>query len=175
MAYRSVLLLSISLAIFCMSTMANCSLLDNVVDPNIISDTTGIESVTIFGTAQCPFPPPVIRPNEASLPAGINVALTCDGGRTVISDAVTDTTGFFKITLNTLQSSIFHPNQCSRDCRIAVSSTFAGCGVVPGRRGNLLAPINCRDVVVQQLRGDEQGHSNAVYYKAEPFYFDPLY
>ncbi|EXC10462.1 hypothetical protein L484_008629 [Morus notabilis] len=173
MAYRSVLLLSISLAIICMSIMVNCSLLDNVVDPKIISDTTGIESVTIFGTAQCPFPP-LARPNEASLPEGINVALTCDGGRTLISNALTDTTGFFKITLNTLQSSIFHPNQCS-DCRIAVSSNFAGCGVFPGRRGSLLAPINCRDVVVQQLRGDEQGHSNAVYYKAEPFYFDPLY
>lgn len=169
MAYLS-MLLSFSL-IICMSSMAHCSLLGSI--GNILPDFTGINSVRVSGILECPFPTPLR--NEQSLPAGINVALTCDGGRTVISNAVTDTKGFFDITLDTLQSSILHPNQCDK-CRITVRrNSIASCGVFLGHRGAILAPINCRDVVVEQLHGDEKRHDNVVQYKTEPFYFDPSY
>lgn len=171
MAYRPALFLSF-LLIICTSPVVHCSLLDDVVDQNIISDVTGIGLVSISGVVQCYFPPPSV--NEPSLPAGMKVALMCDGKRTVINDAVTDTNGFFEITLNTLQNFLFRPNKCDA-CRLVVTGTSAAsCGVLPERRGALLAPINCRDVVVEQLHGDEQGRKVAKY-KAEPFYHDPSY
>ncbi|EXC35183.1 hypothetical protein L484_022736 [Morus notabilis] len=172
MGYRSTFLSF--LLIICTSSMVHCSLLgDNILDRNIIPDITGISRVRVTGVLSCPFPP-VVR-NELSLPAGLNVALTCGEKRTVISDAVTDTSGFFEITLNTVQTSLLHPDQCD-NCRIAVRGTSASaCIVYPGRRGALLAPINCHDTIVETLHGDEQGRGTAVHYKAEPFYFDPSY
>ncbi|EXC30735.1 hypothetical protein L484_027910 [Morus notabilis] len=119
-------------------------------------------------------PVPAVVTNDPSLPAGLNVALTCDEGRTLISNVVTDTQGFFSITLNTLQTSLFHPNQCDK-CRLVVKGHYGTCILYPGRRGSLLAPMNCRDVVVEQLHGDEQGRDNVMQYKAEPFYFDPRF
>lgn len=173
MAYPPVHHLSfLLLIIYCMSSMTHCALLDNIVDPNIVRDITGIGQVGISGVVQCQFPSH--QRNDPSLPAGLNVVLACDKDRTVISNAVTDTNGFFEITLNTLQASIFHPNQCD-ECRIVVKGTSIGCRAVPGRRGALLAPINCRDAVAEQLHDDKQGYVTSVHYKAKSFYFDPSY
>lgn len=172
MRFQFVFLISFLLIIICMSSIAHCDLLDNIVDRNIITDITGISRVSVFGVVECPFP--ALVTNEPSLPAGLNVVLTCDKGRTVISNAVTDTQGFFRITLNTLQTSLFHPNQCD-ECRLSVRGHYGTCILYPGRHGALFAPINCRDVVVEQLHGDEQGRDNVMQYKGEPFYFDPRF
>ncbi|EXB39100.1 hypothetical protein L484_016570 [Morus notabilis] len=170
MGYRSMFLSY--MLIICMVSMASSDLLEGIVDPNIIPDITGIRQVRVFGVVECPFPAATQR--KTTLSTGTDVVLRCNDKRTTISDVVTDTNGFFEITFNTLETSLFHPNQCDR-CFIVVRGTdAAGCFVSPARRGALLAPINCRDVVVERLH-DEQGHRDVLHYEAGPFYFDPSY
>ncbi|PON40040.1 hypothetical protein TorRG33x02_341370 [Trema orientale] len=83
--------------------------------------------VRVPGVLRCSIPPGQ-PPSRPPLVAGVNVILTCDGGKTAIGDAVTDTSGFFEIVADTWSSVLFGASNTD-ECRVTPRLVVAACSV----------------------------------------------
>ncbi|PON40039.1 hypothetical protein TorRG33x02_341360 [Trema orientale] len=137
-----------------MSPVAHCfspnhNLAANAPSP---SNSNRLARVRIPGVLRCSVPPrnpPRIEP----LVAGVNVVLSCDGGKTVIADAVTNTTGFFEVVFDSA-SSISFGGSNSDKCRIRPRLPIAGCSVsVP--TGLVDDPFGAVQKILDKLLGTD--------------------
>ncbi|PON38213.1 hypothetical protein PanWU01x14_314320 [Parasponia andersonii] len=127
MAYPSPVLLFIASLLIAMNSVAH-RILPNHNLPDVTSNNIAPQpAVVIPGVLRC-FIPPLSCPQDTPLVAGVNVILSCDGGRTAIANALTHTSGFFQIVVDSSSSILFGASN-SNDCRIIPVLPIAGCGV----------------------------------------------
>ncbi|XP_060178393.1 uncharacterized protein LOC132608385 [Lycium barbarum] len=82
--------------------------------------------------------------------AGVNVRISCNGGKTSLAQVLTDANGFFQVVLTALDGILFDLN--STPCEVFVDTPIANCGVdLP--KGVLRAPISIVGNLIQTLLG----------------------
>ncbi|PON90407.1 hypothetical protein TorRG33x02_136920 [Trema orientale] len=160
MAYQTpVLLLIATLLVSMMSTFAHCmrilpnhKLPANAPSPSPSpSNNEPLVRVRIPGMLQCSLPP-AIPPKFPPLVAGVNVGLSCDGGVTIIGNAVTNTSGFFEIVLDSASSVLFSASK-SDACRVIPRLPIALCRVwLP--KGVLENPVGAVLSITDKLFGN---------------------
>ncbi|KAH7512868.1 uncharacterized protein LOC132800021 [Ziziphus jujuba] len=110
--------------------------------PPVLQNSTNVAQVQALGVLSCtvtgtPIPfvpsPPVV---------GALVNLSCDGGRTTLAQAVTNTAGFYNVTLNVVQGLLFN----TTDCALFVGLPLVNCTIFPPR-GVLRIPLGVLTIV----------------------------
>ncbi|KAJ7972028.1 Pollen Ole e 1 allergen and extensin family protein [Quillaja saponaria] len=134
MAYRFMLLLAFLFVVT--TSLAHGSF--------IINETT-IAQVVIPGRAFCSINGNPVNSNTPGL-AGVNVQLVCNGA-TTLTQVLTDSQGFFRIVLNTLDGILFDPSKCVIRIRLPIAS----CSVLAPTSGNLQSVITLAGVVQSVL------------------------
>ncbi|PON48553.1 hypothetical protein TorRG33x02_320020 [Trema orientale] len=121
MAYPSPVLLFIASLLIAMNSVAHAHrILPNHNLPDVTSNNAPQPAVLVPGVLRC-FIPPLSCPQDTPFVAGVNVILSCDGGRTAIANA---------IVVDSSSSILFGAsNTNSNDCRIIPVLPIAGCGV----------------------------------------------
>ncbi|PON44475.1 Pollen Ole e 1 allergen and extensin family protein [Trema orientale] len=158
MAYLPVLLLSVML--IAMSSVADCQYShqnDVVGGSGTITNLLPLTAVIrVRGVLLCSVPPPSPPGSPPVLPQlnGVNVALSCDGGRSTIADVVTDVNGVFEFTTratDTIKAILFGPSQ-SGTCFVSTRFPIAGCGVTLPT-GILRAPVRPVQTYAETVHG----------------------
>ncbi|PON89785.1 hypothetical protein TorRG33x02_144650 [Trema orientale] len=149
MAYPSPVLLFIAPLLVAMSSVA-LRILPNHNLPDVTNNNVRQPAVKIPGVVKC-FVPPLNCPGTPNPVPGVNVnvILTCNEDRTVIADAVTDTSGFFQFIVDsssTILSGASNTAYCTAGLRIPI----AGCGVfLP--KGVLDDPLGAVKTITDEL------------------------
>ncbi|PON89784.1 hypothetical protein TorRG33x02_144640 [Trema orientale] len=155
MAYPSPVLLFIAPLLVAMSSVA-LRILPNHNLPDVTNNNVRQPAVKIPGVVKC-FVPPLNCPGTPNPVPGVNVnvILTCNEDRTVIADAVTDTSGFFQFVVDS-SSTILSGASNTADCKAALRIPIAGCGVFLAK-GVLDDPLGAVKSITDKLFDNDVG------------------
>ncbi|PON80659.1 hypothetical protein PanWU01x14_002150 [Parasponia andersonii] len=153
MAYPSPVIWFIASLLIAMTSVGH-RIFPNHNLPDVTSNNDRQPEVLIPGVLRC-FVPPVNCPGFPNLVAGVSVALTCGGGKTVIAEAVTNTSGFFQIVVDSSRSILFDASNTNA-CRVTAKLPIASCAVFL-HTGVLENPLGPVQTITDELFGNADG------------------